>query len=88
MNFSIIIPTFNAEKTVERAILSLSPGMGDYEYEILIVDDGSTDSTCRIIEKFIKQNPNIKLLRTQHNGGREMREILASAGRLKSGCYF
>ena len=60
---SIIIPTYNEEKDIQQCLLSLN----DQDYinkEIIIIDDGSTDSTVNIIKTF----PNIILVRGSHSG--------------------
>lgn len=57
---SIVIPTYNSEKTITKAINSVI--YQNYKsYEILIIDDGSTDNTIKIIKKF--KSDNIKLFR-------------------------
>ncbi len=57
---SIVIPTYNSEKTIAKAIDSVI--YQNYKsYEILIIDDGSTDNTIKIIKKF--KSDNIKLFR-------------------------
>ncbi len=64
MKISVIIPTFNRKKTLERAIQSvmnqsLSP------FEILIIDDGSNDGT----EQWVKENfQNIKYIYQNNHG--------------------
>jgi len=66
---SVIIPVFNSENTIEKTIQSVLNQTYN-EYEIIIVDDGSTDNSVKIVKEFIKKNPdkNIKLL-TKNNGG-------------------
>lgn len=66
---SVVIPLYNKEAEVERAIgsvieQSLAPG------EIIVVDDGSTDGSRRIVERIIAENPDagIRLI-TQDNSG-------------------
>lgn len=62
---SIILPVFNSEKYIKKAILSvLNQNFNDFE--LIIVNDGSTDSTLKIIQKF--NDPRIKLI-TQPNQG-------------------
>ena len=50
MLLSIIIPCFNSEKTIIRALNSIK-GFEDFKdyFEIIIVNDGSTDSTLELI---------------------------------------
>ena len=48
MKLSIIIPVFNEEKTIEGVLSQMaSLDIGDWEKEIIVVDDGSKDSSKR-----------------------------------------
>src|SRR5690554_1910172 len=56
--FSIIIPTYNRAKLIEKTINTiLSQNLKDFE--IIIVDDGSTDNTNKIIENAYKNEPKV-----------------------------
>lgn len=55
---SIIIPVYNAEKTLKKCIESVLKQKDD-ELEILLINDGSTDSTEKIVEKYKEKNPKI-----------------------------
>lgn len=48
---SIIIPTYNEEKNISRLINSLTQNIIDWDYEIIVVDDASTDDTFNIINE-------------------------------------
>jgi glycosyltransferase involved in cell wall biosynthesis len=55
---SIIVPVYNAKKTLEHCLLSLS--QQTYEnYEIIVVDNNSNDNSKEIIERFFNKNINI-----------------------------
>ena len=58
---SIIIPTFNEENNIVILIDKIISEMTDKNYEIIIVDDGSTDLTVNnILEKFNKNELRVK----------------------------
>ena len=67
---SIIVPCFNAEKTIVRTLNSIK-GFEDFKnnFEIIIVNDGSTDSTLELIIDFFKENNFIYLIKNQSNLG-------------------
>lgn len=65
---SIVLPCYNEEKAVEKVIGQIRQVMDkiqDYKYEILVVDDCSTDKTAAIVEKM----ENIRLIRHRVNQG-------------------
>ena len=61
---SILIPAYNAEKWIREAIQSALSQTWPYK-EIIVVDDGSTDSTDRIVRSF---GPRITLISTENRG--------------------
>jgi cellulose synthase/poly-beta-1,6-N-acetylglucosamine synthase-like glycosyltransferase/peptidoglycan/xylan/chitin deacetylase (PgdA/CDA1 family) len=65
---TIIAPAFNEEKVISTTLNALLAT--EYQnYEILVVDDGSTDATVAVVEAMAKQHPRIRLIR-QANGGK------------------
>lgn len=64
---SIIVPVYNDEKYITRCIDSLI-NQTYKNFEIIIVDDGSTDKTASICNNYIKKYENIILVRMQHKG--------------------
>lgn len=68
-NLSIVIPTYNLEKNICKTLESLI-NQTQKEFEIVVVDDGSTDQTLRIIEKAMEQNTLIpyKIIKTSNKG--------------------
>lgn len=65
----IIIPMYNVEKYIEKAVKSITESnLSSDFYDILIVNDGSTDKGVEIVEELAKNLPNLILL-NQENGG-------------------
>lgn len=64
---SIIIPIYNAEKYIERCIDCIL-AQSDTDWELILVDDGSTDASLSICQSYSRQYPNIYCL-AQNNAG-------------------
>ncbi|MGN0747912.1 MAG: glycosyltransferase family 2 protein [Aristaeellaceae bacterium] len=64
---SVAIPCYNSQDYMEKAVESLLPG-GE-EVEILLVDDGSTDRTAQIADRYAQRYPGIVRAIHQPNGG-------------------
>ena len=72
MHLSVIIPVFNEERRISKTLLDIDRYLSKqkYGYEILVVDDGSKDRTCFVVEKFQSLIKNLKLIRNQKNHGK------------------
>jgi glycosyltransferase involved in cell wall biosynthesis len=66
---SVIIPCYNFGKYIEHCIYSVLSQRTDFEYEILVGDDFSTDSTKSILDRLSLYNPNLKYFRYNKNIG-------------------
>lgn len=55
MKFSIIIPIFNEKKNISELIFQIKKSLKKYKYEIIIVDDSSTDGS-KIVLKTMKRH--------------------------------
>jgi len=70
IHISVIIPAYNAELYIEDAIISvLNQTLSSDQIEILVINDGSTDKTCSILQKYIDQR---KIVYLEHEGGINM----------------
>lgn len=72
MNLSILIPLLNEEESLKELYSWIIKVMqsNNYSYEIIFVDDGSTDNSWNIIESFSNENPNVKGIRFMKNFGK------------------
>ncbi|KRB57543.1 glycosyltransferase family 2 protein [Flavobacterium sp. Root186] len=72
MNLSILIPLLNEEESLQELYTWIIKVMqsNNYSYEIIFVDDGSTDDSWNIIESFSNENPNVKGIRFMKNFGK------------------
>lgn len=69
MKLSIIIPAYNVEKYLSKCLDSvLDQDLDPHDYEIIIVNDGSTDRSFEIAQRYAAINSNIKLI-SKENGG-------------------
>jgi len=74
LKYSIIVPTYNEEKDISKLLQSLK-SMKSINIEVIFVDD-SSDQTPNIIEKFMKEDNRIKLIKPEIRQGRcEARNI-------------
>ena len=64
---SIIMPVYNSEKYVSEAIMSVCK-QSYKNWELLIVNDGSTDHTQEIIDNYAKKDPRIKVFHRKNEG--------------------
>ena len=65
---SIVIPMCSIEDTIKRAVRSVQNQIF-YDFEIILIDDFSTDNTLKIVEEMSKEDPRIKIVKNQKNLG-------------------
>lgn len=72
MDISVVIPVIDESESLPELTAWIEKVMNDnnYSYELIYVDDGSTDNTWNIIEQLTSKNPNIKGIKFQRNYGK------------------
>jgi glycosyltransferase involved in cell wall biosynthesis len=72
MNLSILIPLLNEEESLNELYTWIIKVMqtNNYTYEIIFLDDGSTDNSWQCIEQFAQENPHVKGIRFMKNFGK------------------
>ena len=76
-DISIIVPVYNGEKYIKKCLESLITQTLE-DIEIICVNDGSTDSTLSILEKYSNSDNRIKVISTENKGQGHARNIALS----------
>ncbi|MBU1136863.1 glycosyltransferase family 2 protein [Patescibacteria group bacterium] len=88
IHLSVIIPVYNEEKRLSSTLLNIDKYLSEqeYDYEIIVVNDGSKDNTAKIVKKFSYLIKNLKLIdnRKNHGKGWVVRQaMLESEGKIR-----
>lgn len=70
-SLSVFLPMYNEKETVERMVRKALDVLGSLvdDYEMLIVDDASTDGSERIAQELVRENPCLRVIRHEQNRG-------------------
>jgi glycosyltransferase involved in cell wall biosynthesis len=67
MKSSIIIPVYNVEKTLEQCVRSILT-QSFRDYQLILIDDGSTDNSYEICKKLAQEDHRIQIVRQENRG--------------------
>ncbi len=72
MYLSVIIPAYNEEKRIGETLKSIDEYLGrqDYEYEIIVVNDGSKDNTAQLVRKMEPEIRDLRFIDNKDNHGK------------------
>lgn len=73
IDVSVVIPVYNAGPLIRRCLDSVLAQKGEYTYEVILVDDGSTDNSVDIIKSY--DNPNFKVFQQKNAGPAAARNV-------------
>ncbi|MCR4264108.1 MAG: glycosyltransferase [Candidatus Roizmanbacteria bacterium] len=68
---SIVIPAYNEEHNMKDGVLDTVASFlktKDYTWEVILIDDGSTDDTKKLLQTFVRKHKNFKLIENPHQG--------------------
>ena len=68
---SIVVPCYNEEESVTMFLDDIQKTLVAFDYEVIFINDGSSDSTLEIIRNLADSNPNVKYISFSRNFGKE-----------------
>ena len=83
---SIVIPTYNCESCIDECLHSVLSRLPS-NCELVLVDDGSKDATCSVLEAYRNAHKNLTIIKNEHKGASAARNagLLAAKGCMKEG---
>jgi glycosyltransferase involved in cell wall biosynthesis len=85
MLLSVLIPVYNGSKTIESLVDVLKETLKDFDYEIILIDDGSQDNSRLVCEQLAINNSEVKFIGLRKNFG-EFNAVMAGLNHI-SGQY-
>lgn len=72
---TLIVPVYNGEAYLGRCLDSIINAATDYKIELIIIDDGSTDSSITILSEYEKEHSWIKIIQQENKGPSTARNV-------------
>ncbi|WP_323976893.1 glycosyltransferase family 2 protein [Aeromonas hydrophila] len=69
MKVSVLVPVYNLARFIEPCLLSLLEQQTDFEFEVIAIDDGSSDDSWSILQLLARQWPALRVLQNKKNIG-------------------
>ena len=66
---SVVIPVFNEEQSLEPLHTEIVQALTDFNYEVIFIDDGSSDNSFTVLTEIQQNHPNVRLIRFRRNFG-------------------
>ena len=70
MKLSFVIPVYNEQDSLDKLYSEIRENCKEFEYEIIFIDDGSTDDSYKILGKLAADDNNVKLIKFRKNFGK------------------
>jgi polyisoprenyl-phosphate glycosyltransferase len=68
---SVVAPVYNEEELVERFVRRACAAVADYTFELLLVNDGSSDATPELLDRMAAEDPRVRVIHLSRNFGHQ-----------------
>ena len=68
---SVVAPIFNEEDLVEQFVARATAAIADYEFELVLVNDGSSDGTPELLDRIAAADPRVRVIHLSRNFGHQ-----------------
>lgn len=75
LDLSIILPVYDVEAYLSQCLEALLEWDGDISYEVVAVDDGSSDASPLILEEYARRFPNLAIIKKENGGLSSARNV-------------
>lgn len=84
---SVIFPAYNEEENIHRSLTLFSKELEDIPFELIVVNDGSTDATSEQVHQFQNKNPELSIRLIEHEQNRGYGAALRSGFQASNGVW-
>lgn len=81
-DFSIVIPVYNGAKSIEELVQTIKQDLVDFNFEVILVNDGSKDNSAEVCSKIAKTLSNVTFVNLRKNFG-EFNAVMCGLGFVK-----
>jgi len=69
MDLSVVVPIFNEEDNIEGLVYEICNSLNNLNFEVILVDDNSSDNSLKILKKIKKNNSRVRVIKHSSNYG-------------------